>query len=191
MFNIFNKTLFLERQDILKVFTNPDNRYGEKVKILLATSAGAEGIDLKNIRQVHIMEPYWHEVRVDQVIGRANRMKSHVDLPKEDWTVDVYRYHSVFDKEQREIAKEKMTTDEFIYDKALKKLKVTDEIKTTLKEIAVDCTLNAVDNGKDIKCFSFGMDADGLAYKANISEDFDLTPPAKPKVKTQEFDARF
>ena len=161
-----------ERQDILKVFTSYDNRYGEKIKILLATSAGAEGIDLKNIRQVHVMEPYWHEVRVDQVIGRANRMKSHVDLPKQDWTVDVYRYHTVFDKEQREVAKEKITTDEFIYDKAMKKLKVTDEIKKTLKEIAVDCTLNAVDNGKDIKCFSFGMDANGLAYKANISEDF-------------------
>ena len=34
-----------------------------------------------------------------------------------------------------------------------------------------------------------GLDQKDL--ESNISEDFDLTPPAKPKVKTQEFDARF
>ena len=163
-----------EKEDILKKFNNPDNKYGKNIKVLLATAAGAEGIDLKNVRQVHIMEPYWHEVRIDQVIGRANRLNSHIELPLKDRTVDVFRYSSVYSNDQKKIAKEKITTDEYMYDVAKKKLVVTDEIKQITKEISIDCTLNAVDNEKELKCFSFGSGNNdtGLAYKADIVNDF-------------------
>ena len=160
------------REKIRNVFVSPENKYGEKLKALLATSAGAEGIDLKNIRQVHIMEPYWHEVRIAQVIGRAVRLNSHIELPEKDRTVDVFRYQTIYSDKQKEISKEKQSTDEYIYEIAKKKLVVTDEIKQTMKEIAVDCTLNAADNEKGIKCFNFGQDLNGLAYKADIKEDF-------------------
>ena len=159
------------REKIRAVYNSPENKYGAELKALLATSAGAEGIDLKNIRQVHIMEPYWHDVRISQVIGRANRFMSHVELPEKDRVVDVYRYMTVTSEDQQKVYPEKETTDQYIYGVALKKLRVTDEIKKTMKEIAVDCTLNAVDNEKDIKCFSFGVDAQGLAYKADIKAD--------------------
>jgi len=118
------------------------------------------------------MEPYWHDVRVSQVIGRAVRLHSHKDLPEKDRVVDIYRYETIYSDKQKESSKEKMSTDEYIYDIAKKKLKVTDEIKQNMKEIAVDCVLNAVDNEKTIKCFSFGSDTNGLAYKADIKEDF-------------------
>ena len=32
----------------------------------MISSAGTEGLDLKNIRQIHIMEPYWNEIRIKQ-----------------------------------------------------------------------------------------------------------------------------
>ena len=48
----------------------------------MITASGAEGISLKNVRFVHIMEPYWHPVK-RQVIGRARRICSHADLPKD------------------------------------------------------------------------------------------------------------
>ena len=35
-------------------------------------------------------EPYWHPVRIEQVIGRAKRICSHDKLPKELQTVDVF-----------------------------------------------------------------------------------------------------
>ena len=159
------------REKIRAVYNSPENKYGSELKALLATSAGAEGIDLKNIRQVHIMEPYWHDVRISQVIGRANRFMSHVELPEKDRIVDVYRYTTVMTEDQSKVDPEKESTDQYIYGVALKKLRVTDEIKKTMKEIAVDCTLNAVDNEKDIKCFTFGVDAQGLAYKADIKAD--------------------
>ena len=54
------------------------NNYNEgKYKVLLLSSAGSESLDLKNTRQIHIMEPYWNEGKIIQVIGRAIRYKSH------------------------------------------------------------------------------------------------------------------
>ena len=57
---------------------------------MLITSAGAEGLDLKNTRSVIILEPFWHTSRIQQVIGRAVRYKSHETLPESERYVDVY-----------------------------------------------------------------------------------------------------
>ena len=65
-----------------------------KVKTLLISGAGAEGIDLKGTRGMHIMEPHWNEARIDQVIGRGVRFKSHASLPAKDQNVTVHRYLS-------------------------------------------------------------------------------------------------
>ena len=65
---------------------------GEIIKILMITSSGAEGISLRNTRYVHITEPYWHPVRIEQVIGRARRICSHQDLPPELRPVNVFLY---------------------------------------------------------------------------------------------------
>jgi hypothetical protein len=159
------------REKLRAVYNSPDNKYGEELMALLVTSAGAEGIDLKNIRQVHIMEPFWHDMRINQVIGRANRYLSHIALPEKDQEVDVFRYMSILSHDQKKIDTEKQSTDEYMYEVALRKLKLTDEIKKIMKETAVDCVLNAVDNEKDIKCFTYGVNARGLGYKANIKED--------------------
>lgn len=64
--------------------------------VLLLSSAGSESLDLKNTRQIHIMEPYWNYAKIRQVIGRAIRYKSHDTLPKEERKVDIYHWISVF-----------------------------------------------------------------------------------------------
>ena len=76
-------------------FNDERNKYGEYIQIMIISSAGAEGISLTCVRQVHILEPFWNYVRIDQVLGRAIRMKSHEHLPKEDRNVDQYLYLSV------------------------------------------------------------------------------------------------
>lgn len=63
-----------------------------KVKALLLSSAGGEGLDLKGTRSVHIMEPHWHQAKIDQVVGRAARFDSHSHLPITDRNVNVYHY---------------------------------------------------------------------------------------------------
>ena len=84
-----------ERKINVGIFNNKDNKTGSIVKIIMISPAGAEGLSLQNVRQVHIMEPYWHEVRITQMIGRAIRQCSHKMLPMKERHVDVYRYKCI------------------------------------------------------------------------------------------------
>tara|TARA_B110000208_G_scaffold106630_1_gene132428 strand:- start:38 stop:3553 length:3516 start_codon:yes stop_codon:yes gene_type:complete len=87
-----------ERRINKEYFNDENNKRGDYVQIMIISSAGAEGISLSCVRQVHILEPFWNYVRVDQVLGRAIRMKSHLDLPKEDRNVEQYLYLSFIPK---------------------------------------------------------------------------------------------
>jgi hypothetical protein len=74
----------------MKLVTNPNNKNGEIVKVILITKAAAEGLDFKNIRQVHIMDPWYNMNRIEQIIGRGVRNLSHCQLPFEDRNVEIY-----------------------------------------------------------------------------------------------------
>ena len=74
----------------------------------MTTKTGAEGIDLHNVRQVHIIEPYWNPVRLKQVRGRAVRVNSHRKLPKADRTVDIYTYVAEAKEEQLKAEKTRL-----------------------------------------------------------------------------------
>ena len=76
-----------------------DNKTGQLCRVFCITSAGAEGISLKNVRAVHIMEPYWNDVRLKQVKGRAIRIGSHLELAESERNVAIYTYLTVFSPE--------------------------------------------------------------------------------------------
>ena len=155
----------------LASFNQPKNIDGSIIKIIMISAAGAEGISLRNVRQVHILEPYWNEVRIEQLIGRAIRQCSHKDLPMEERKVDVFRYLAVRQKE-------KDTTDQEIYELAMNKSRLIDSFLTSIKEIAVDCELfknHNMINGK-YHCFKFNeisyfQGFVGPAYKDDIYYD--------------------
>lgn len=86
-------------------------RGGEKIlSILMITASGAEGINLRNVRRIHISEPHWNPARTDQVMGRGIRLCSHATrqtlgaggvvsletVPVEDRTIRISYYLSVF-----------------------------------------------------------------------------------------------
>ncbi len=79
-------------QKVLKDAGWTDNLDGGLCRVFCITSAGAEGLSLKAVRGVHIMEPYWNTVRTQQVKGRAVRICSHMDLPKDEQNVEIYTY---------------------------------------------------------------------------------------------------
>lgn len=146
----------------------PNNFMGDIVKIMMITSSGAEGINLRNTRFVHIVEPYWHMVRIDQVIGRARRICSHQDLPEELRTVKVFLYMSTLTNEQktsekhielriRDVSKidkkTPITMDESLYDIALVKNNINQQLMKSVKESAFDCGLY---KKEDLTCFGYG-----------------------------------
>lgn len=162
---------FKDRERIKRLFTSSENKEGKLIRMLLTSSAGTEGLDLKNIRKVLIMEPYWHEIRIRQVVGRAVRKNSHIDLPEKERNVQVYRYLSVLDPKQRQLSREKMSTDEYVLRVAKKKEALNQDVMQAVKEAAVDCTLNQCVNGMKGKCFKFAGSKEGLAYLPDLSRD--------------------
>lgn len=153
------------------IFNKSENKYGKYCKIIMISPAGTEGINLNNVRQVHIVEPYWNEVRIEQVIGRALRFCQHKDLPQEERKVDVFRYKMVRNNK-------KITTDEKMEDISRKKNNLLLSFIDAVKEAAVDCELFKAHNmmGSRYKCFQFNEDAlfeepIGPAFMNNIDND--------------------
>jgi len=172
--NVFNGTwnylpLSLSKQ-LQEISSN--NIFGEIIKVLMITASGAEGISLKNVRYVHITEPYWHPVRIQQVIGRARRICSHQELPETLRTVDVFLYLMTFSEQQlssdesielRLKDKSKIdnltpiTSDQALYEIATIKEDITENILLAVKEASIDCQLHSREGSKEkLKCFSFG-----------------------------------
>ena len=115
--NIFNAELNQLPENISKVLYDAgfeDNKQGQICRVFCITSAGAEGLSLKNVRAVHIMEPYWNDVRLKQVKGRAIRIGSHLDLPLKERNVSIYTYISVFGSEAQKAKLGPMKIDETI-----------------------------------------------------------------------------
>lgn len=108
-----------------------------KAKVMVVSSSGAEGLDLKGTRKVQILEPHFNESKIDQVIGRAVRYKSHAHLPEKDRNVHVERYFSTVPKTtmQRIFNRAPNTgADEFLYTAAKDKLKLTNELREIMTQ---------------------------------------------------------
>lgn len=161
-----------------------DNLHGEIIKVLMTTKTGAEGIDLHNVRQVHIIEPYWNPVRLQQVEGRAVRVNSHKQLPKEERKVDIYTYISVARPEQLKSDKniqndfKGKTSDEILYEISQRKLKLMKDILKMIKESSIDCSLNIEDTYEaedPFTCVNYGPSSrltnKDYSYVPNINKE--------------------
>lgn len=131
-----DKTLTPNSNEDIKALTNVKNKDGETIKVILITQAGSEGIDLKFLRQVHIMEPWYNMNRIHQIIGRAIRNCSHKDLELTKRNVCLYLYSSLLENRNIE------TLDRMLYRISEKKSIKIGMVTRTLKETSIDCILN-------------------------------------------------
>lgn len=124
--------------------TGEDNKDGHKVKVILISKAGSEGIDFKFVRQVHILEPWYNMNRIEQIIGRAVRNFSHKDLPFEKRNVQIFMYGTILGgHEQAEKEKEEEeAADLYVYRVAEYKAVQIGKVTRVLKQTAVDCIIN-------------------------------------------------
>ena len=83
------------RRKLLNEFNSVKNRYGDQIKVLFVTDAGAEGITLLETGHVHILESDPRENKIQQAIGRVVRYKSHINMPKAEQVVHLWRYWSM------------------------------------------------------------------------------------------------
>jgi|TARA_B110000495_G_scaffold203220_1_gene225971 hypothetical protein len=120
----------------LKNLTDEDNKNGEKIKVIIISMTGSEGLDFKNLRQVHIMEPWYNLSLVEQIIGRAVRNCSHKQLPFKERNVEIFLYGTLLNNEDDE------AVDLYIYRIAEMKAVQIGRVSRILKESSVDCLLN-------------------------------------------------
>jgi len=184
-----------------------NNMYGDVIKIFMITSSGAEGINLKNTRYVHVVEPYWHMVRPDQVVGRARRICSHQDLPEELRTVQVFLYVTRFSKEQKTDDKNieirirdvsridkatPVTTDETLYEIASIKQRINNQILQAVKETAIDCNIYArtAKSGENpMVCYGYGK-IESNVYSSYPSFEMDKMQKEGLDVAKLQWDAQ-
>jgi len=153
----------------------PNNNHGEIISVFMITSSGAEGITLKNTRMVHIMEPYWHPVRVEQVIGRARRICSHNKLEEEERDVKVFMYLMKFTDDQlipesaggmapkelleKDVSKINsgvpLTSDQHLFEVSNIKESINKQILGAIKGSSIDCSLHSSEKDQ-VVCMSFG-----------------------------------
>lgn len=164
-----------------------NNNMGEIIKVFMITSSGSEGINLKNTRYVHIMEPYWHPVRTEQVIGRARRICSHKELPIELQSVEVFIYLMTFTAEQiksddsielkqKDLSKRDpkvpLTSDEALYEISSIKEEVNTQLINAVKEAAIDCAVYSNNSKENLHCLNFGEPNNNkFAFNPSISAD--------------------
>jgi hypothetical protein len=185
--NVFNGSLEKLPGRLKKVLE--DSGYGKDKNIrgdicwvIGITGAGAEGISLKCCRSVHIMEPYWNNVRLNQVKGRAVRICSHTDLPFAEREVEIYTYYSVFSEKQKKAdlditirtTDKSETSDEIVFNISMKKDKINNSLLDIMKEAAVDCELNSADN-ETIQCFRVDGRPDQYLFDPDLQVDKILT----------------
>lgn len=131
-----------QKDEIREVFNRIDNLYGEKLKIILGSPSIKEGVSLKAVRYVHVLEPYWNKSRLEQVVGRASRFCSHINLPEEERDVKVYVYIAMHPDAD-------ITVDQYIKKISETKNAIIKQFEDAIKEAAVDCRLNKNANQTD------------------------------------------
>jgi hypothetical protein len=170
-----------------------------RICVIFGSGSAKEGITLRNVRNVHIVEAQWNPGDLDQAIGRANRICSHATLPLAERTFNVKIYITVFTKEQSvgiegpnivlvrrndmvlkrydsEPTDTFMSTDEYMYEKSYEKDRLNKNIQLLLKQAAVDCEIHRKlhsKNGEVLQCMRFDTTTknEDLAYNPNAIKD--------------------
>ena len=133
------------KQNILSRFNDrPGNIQGEDIRIMVLDTGYKEGIDLYDVKYVHLFEPLLSYADEAQAIGRATRYCGQKGLhfePKKGWTLHVYKYEHVLPKQLEEKYKGR-TSIELIYNE----LKISKNLSIVSKDMEDLCKDASVDS---------------------------------------------
>lgn len=161
---------------------NDFNEKSTSIALLLISGAVAEGIDLKRVRSVHIMEPFWNYARINQVKTRAIRYLSHVDMPASEQNVQVYLYLSDYPEKTPPTKVKELTTDNELYTQSVNRYETIKTFIQALAEASFDCAIHhktlpdAIK--KNIKC-NICRPTNRILYNINLLSDMEMTSPCE------------
>ena len=130
-------TKALTKRIIETVNDRSNNTYGRKVRFIIIDRNFLEGIDLFDVKYLHILDPYLFSTEMIQLIGRGTRTCGQAGLEfRNGWTLDVIKYNSTIDGEsfEKKIKDKRMEVMQ-INETVLKARKLTDK---ALQNFAID-----------------------------------------------------
>jgi len=130
-----------------------DNRHGELARFLIIDPGFREGIDVFDIKYIHLVEPLDSNTATKQVIGRGTRFCGQSGLafhPVHGWPLFVYRYDVEFSKE---------FTEELYGTDANAKSEVKTGYDLLMHEYGIDVRYNALCNELEQLCTIGAVDA--------------------------------
>ena len=120
---------------LIRRLRKQENSTGQDIRVIVGSYIISEGVDFKNVRQVHILDPWYNMSRMEQIIGRGLRTCSHSVLPFEEQNCTVYLHTLRYADSTQE------TYDEYVYRNFVEnKAKSIARVKRVLAESSVDCT---------------------------------------------------
>jgi SNF2 family DNA or RNA helicase len=109
----------------------------EKFRVLIITKAGGEGLDLKGVQNVIVMEPQWNDAGLRQVVGRAVRYKSHMHLPASKQVVRVFKMILTRPGYEKRWRQDKDSGDALLYQLIESKAGATEQVLKVLKKCSI------------------------------------------------------
>jgi len=119
----------------INLINSKENIDGNKIKVILITKKASEGLSFLNVREIHILDPWYHYNRFEQIIGRGIRRCSHINLPLNKRNIIIYIYCGYFNNNNNSV-------DLHALKIANKKLLEMNKIENIIKINAIDCLLN-------------------------------------------------
>jgi superfamily II DNA or RNA helicase len=180
---ITGKLDLVQRTEVIAEFNKTDNSHGERIALLLVNKIASEGLDLKAVRHIHILEPFWNYARIEQVIGRGVRYKSHEMLPVKERVVQPYIYLSDYPSTYPLEKIKEPTTDIDMYQKVMAGKTLNDRFNMSVVESSMDCLVHysslSENLKKKINC-KLCSPTNKPMYHPIISKDFSVPDPCMP-----------
>jgi hypothetical protein len=91
------------KKNMMNIMNNRENNVnGENMRFVILDSGFKEGIDVFDVKYMHILEPLITKAESTQVIGRGTRYCGQSGLPFQPgvgWPLNIYRYNINYDKD--------------------------------------------------------------------------------------------
>ena len=128
-------------RNLIRTIRSPENMNGSLIRVVVASPLVSEGVDLQNVRQVHVLDPWYNMSRIEQIIGRGLRNCSHAGLDFEDQNCTIYLHITRYADKAQE------TYDETAYRVFVEaKAKKIAAVRKILQESSIDCTTQIATN---------------------------------------------
>ena len=189
-FLFFSGQTNVDKTPLMNIYNRPENAEGELIQLIVGTETITQGFTIKDVQEMHIVDPPWNFSGLDQAIGRIIRKNSHENINNLlglEAKVKIYLYAAIpdlskgiglkFKSDQEKILAKNTEMENTLaywdsidlkkYHRIIEKDKEIRTIERYMKEAAFDCPLFYNRNVRDGITGSRECDYSSCNYKCD------------------------